>query len=44
MSNNKHFHDKEDGLGKAGADKGFPKTAARGGKKREMKNGESRPL
>ena len=34
------LHDQEHGLGKAGADKGFPRTAVGGGRKREMENGE----
>ena len=34
------LHDKEDGLGKADAGRGVPKTAVGGGRKREMENGE----
>ena len=33
------LHDKKDGLGKAGAGKGFPRTAVGGGRKREMEDG-----
>ena len=34
------LHDKEDGLGKADAIRGVPRTAVGGGRKREMENGE----